>query len=50
MEHSNAFADDKLAAEFGRKFIEAYAAMAFGSLSKTEIDLEVFSLLVSLRA
>ena len=45
----DAFADEKLAAEFGRKFIEAYAATAFGSLPKTEIDLRVFSLLVDLK-
>lgn len=40
--------DDKLAARFGRGFINAYAATAFGSLPKTEIDLQVFSLLVEL--
>ena len=45
----DAFADDKLASAFGRKFIEAYAATAFGSLPKTEIDLQVFSLLVDLK-
>jgi len=44
----NAFSDEKLAAEFGRKFIKAYAATAFGSLPKTEIDLQVFSILVDL--
>ena len=41
-----ALADDKLAAKFGREFLEAYAATAFGALPKAEIDLLVFSLLV----
>jgi hypothetical protein len=44
----DALLDDKVAAEFGRGFINAYAVTAFGSLPKSEIDLEVFSLLVKL--
>jgi hypothetical protein len=44
----DALSDDKLAAEFGRRFLAAYAATAFGSLPKAEIDLQVFSLLVEL--
>ena len=44
----DAFLDDGLAAKFGRNFIKAYAATAFGALPKTEIDLQVFSLLVEL--
>src|SRR5580704_6727474 len=43
-----ALKDDKIASAFGRGFINAYAATAFGSLPKTEIDLQVFSLLVEL--
>jgi hypothetical protein len=39
-----AFTDDALAARFGRAFMNAYAATAFGALPKTEIDLQVFSL------
>jgi hypothetical protein len=45
----NAFSDKELAAEFGQKFIKAYAATPFGSLPKTEIDLQVFSILVDLK-
>lgn len=41
-----ALADDKVAATFGRNFVEAYTATAFGVLPKTEIDLLVFALLV----
>ena len=43
-----ALKDDVLAAKFGRGFLNVYAATAFGSLPKTEIDLQVFSLLVEL--
>lgn len=42
----NAFADEKLAAEFGRTFMESYAAVAFGTLPKRELDLLVFAFLV----
>jgi hypothetical protein len=44
----DALQDEKLAAEFGRRFINAYAATAFGALPKTEVDLQVFSILVQL--
>ncbi len=44
----DALLDDKVAAQFGRGFINAYAATAFGTLPKSEIDLQVFSLLVEL--
>ena len=43
-----ALKDDGLAAKFGRGFLNVYAATAFGTLPKTEIDLQVFSLLVEL--
>lgn len=42
----SAFEDEKLAAAFGKKFIDAYAATAFGVLPKREMDLQVFSFLV----
>lgn len=42
----SAFEDEKLAAAFGKRFIDAYAATAFGVLPKREIDLQVFSFLV----
>lgn len=41
-----AFEDDKLAAAFGRHFMEAYASSAFGVLPKREIDLTIFSFLI----
>lgn len=41
--------DDALAAAFGRRFINTYAAAAFGSVPKTEIDLQVFSILADLK-
>lgn len=44
----DAFQDDKLAAAFGRRFMDAYLATAFGALPKSEIDLQVFSILVGL--
>jgi len=44
----DAVSEDALAAKFGRGFINVYAASAFGTLPKTEIDLQVFSLLVEL--
>ncbi len=44
----DALKDNGLAAKFGRGFLNAYAATAFGTLPKTEIDLVVFSLLVEL--
>lgn len=44
----DALVDDKVAAEFGRRFMAAYAATAFGSLPKSEIDLQVFSILAQL--
>ena len=44
----DALEDDALAAKFGRRFLNAYAAIAFGTLPKTEIDLVVFSLLAEL--
>ncbi len=44
----DALSDDKLAAEFGRRFMSAYAATAFGAMPKTEIDLQIFSILVDL--
>ena len=44
----DALKDDALAAKFGRGFLNVYAATAFGTLPKTEIDLQVFSLLVEL--
>lgn len=42
----SAFTDEKLAAEFGRTFMESYAAVAFGTLPKRELDLLVFAFLV----
>lgn len=44
----DALLDDKLAAEFGCRFMDAYLATAFGALPKSEIDLQVFSILVGL--
>jgi hypothetical protein len=44
----DALRDDKVAAAFGRRFMDAYAATAFGALPKSEIDLAVFSILVEL--
>ncbi|MDX2336502.1 hypothetical protein [Brevundimonas vesicularis] len=41
-----AFKDDKLAAAFGRHFMGAYAASAFGVMPKREIDLAIFSFLI----
>lgn len=41
-----AFKDDKLAAAFGRQFMESYASSAFGVLPKREIDLTIFSFLI----
>lgn len=42
----SAFDDEKLAAEFGRTFMQSYAAVAFGTLPKRELDLLVFAFLV----
>lgn len=42
----SAFDNDELAAEFGRIFMQAYAAVAFGTLPKRELDLLVFAFLV----
>jgi hypothetical protein len=44
----DALLDDKIAAKFARGFMDAYAATAFGTLPKSEVDLQVFSLLVDL--
>lgn len=45
-ELKRAFRDDARAAQFGRAFLDAYLVPAFGVLSKSEIDLRVFALLV----
>lgn len=44
----DSFANNKIAAAFGRQFMDAYLATAFGALPKSEIDLHVFSTLVRL--